>query len=268
MLTAPQLSAGVAAICLIASIAWLASADYPVVNPGKPTTKASPVLILEAAVPAIGDFSQFNVNDVNPFVPFNLRGIESETIKRPPSKTGVKPQPKGPTVEVEKIVLPKLGGPLANGPKVTGVLLSHDSQQVFLTYPGDSKPSTLKPGDSVRGWTLVEVIGTNVVRMKDDATGTVHDLVIAETPNQAKPKKTDDKKDDKKTDQGDVGKKSGTSKAPEQKSAPPPVEKRPEGHKHGDHKNGGEVPGAAPVQPPVPVPAPAPTAPAQQEKML
>ena len=262
MLTAPQLSAGVAGVCLVASIAWLASADYPVVNPGKPTTKATPVVILEAAVPAIGDFTQFNVNDVNPFVPFNLRGVEADSIKRPPSKTGIKPQPKEPTADVPKIVLPKLGGPLANGPKVTGVLLSHDSQQVFLTYPGDSRTTTLKPGDSVRGWTLVEVIGTNVVRMKDDSTGTVHDLVIAETPNQAKPKKADDKKDDKKSDKGDVGKKPGTSKSPEQKSVPPPDQKRPEGHKHGDHKNGGEKPDAAPVPPP------APPAPAQPEKML
>ena len=261
MLTAPQLSAGVAAICLVASVVWLASADYPVVNPGKPTTKADPVLILEAAVPAIGDFTQFNVNDVNPFVPFNLREVEIKTINQPQTKKGVKPPPKEPTAEVLKIVLPKLGGPLANGPKVTGVLLSHDSQQVFLTYPGDSKTTTLKPGDTVRGWTLVEVIGTNVVRMKDDATGTVHDLVIADSPNKARPKKTDDKKDDKKSDKGDGGNKPGTSKAPEQKSVPPPDQKRPEGQKHG-----GGIPEAAPVQPPAP--SPAPPAPAQQEKML
>ena len=259
MLTAPQLCAGVAGLCVVASIAWLATADYPVVNPGKPTTKAAPVLILEAAVPAIGDFTQFNVNDVNPFVPFNLREVETKTIKQPPSK-GVKPQPKGPTVEVEKIVLPKLGGPLANGPKVTGVLLSHDSQHVFLTYPGDTKATTLKPGDSVRGWTLVEVIGTNVARLKDDATGAIHDLVVAETPNQAKPKKEEKKDDAKKddkgaADKGAVGKKPGHSNSPDQ----PPDQPRPEGHKRGEHQNGAPKPEDAPVPPPAPpVPAPQP----------
>ena len=264
MLTAPQLSAAGAAACLILSVAWLASADFPIVDLGKPTTKADPVLILEAAVPAIGDFTQFNVNDVNPFVPFNLREVEIKTIKQPLPKTGGKPPPKGPTVEVPKIVLPRLGGSIANGPKATGVLLSHDSQQAFLTFPGDTKVTIMKPGDSVRGWTLVEVIGTNVARMKDDATGVTHDLVIAETSNQAKPPKIDPKKDDKKEDKGAVGKKPSSPKSGEQKSEPPPEQQRPEGHKHGDHKNGGAKPDAAPVPPPPAMPAPPP----QPEKML
>ena len=268
MLTAPQLSAAGAAACLVLSVAWLATADFPVVDPGKPTTKADPVLILEAAVPAIGEFTQFNVNDVNPFVPFNLRTIEDITIKKPPPKTGGKPPPKGPTVEVPKIVLPRLGGSIANGPKATGVLLSHDSQQAFLTFPGDSKATTMKPGDSVRGWTLVEVIGTNVARMKDDATGVTHDLVIAETRNQAKQKKEDAKKEEKKDykidDKSSVGKKPGSPKSGEQKSEPPPVQQRPEGHKHGDNKNGEAKPDVAPVPPPPAMPAPPP----QPEKML
>ena len=268
MLTAPQLSAAGAAACLILSVAWFATADFPIVDLGKPTTKADPVLILEAAVPAIGEFTQFNVNDVNPFVPFNLREVEIKTIKQPPPKTGGKPPPKGPTVEVPKIVLPRLGGSIANGPKATGVLLSHDSQQAFLTFPGDTKATTMKPGDSVRGWTLVEVIGTNVARMKDDASGVTHDLVIAETPHQAKPPKVDlkkeDKKDDKEPEKGAVGKKPGSPKSGEQKSEPPPEQQRPEGHKHGDHKNDGAKPDAAPVPPPPAMPAPPP----QPEKML
>lgn len=277
MLTAPQLCAGVSALCLVAAIAWLVTAEFPVVDPGKPTTKADPVLILEAAVPAIGDFTQFNVNDVNPFVPFNLREVETKTIKQPPPKTGVKPPPKAQTVEVPKIVLPKLGGSLANGPKATGVLLSHDSEQAFLTFPGDNKATTMKPGDSVRGWTLVEVIGTNVARMKDDATGAIHDLVVAETPNAVKAKKTEEKKEDKKPgkkddktsegktseDKGATGKKTDKPKSPEQNSDQPADNQKPNGHKHGEHKPGGVKPEDAPAPPPAP---PMPAAP--PEKML
>ena len=198
MVNAPQMAAGVAGVSLVLAIAWLATSDFPVVDPGKPTTKAGPVLILEAAVPAIGDFTQFNVNDVNPFVPFTLRTVESQTIKTP-IKTGGKPQPKPIIADVPKIILPKLGAVGPDAPKATGVLLSHDLTQAFLTYPGETKATMLKPGDSVKGWTLVEVIGTNVVRVKDDATGVVHALVIAETANEprAKPEGKDSKKGSK-----------------------------------------------------------------------
>jgi hypothetical protein len=198
MVNAPQMAAGAAGVCLVLAIAWLATSDFPVVDPGKPTTKAGPVLILEAAVPAIGDFTQFNVNDINPFVPFTLRTVESQTIKTP-TRTGGKPQPKPITPEVPKLILPKLGAIGADAPKATGVLLSHDLTQAFLTYPGDTKATMLKPGDSVKGWTLVEIIGTNVVRVKDDATGVVHALVIAETANEprAKPEGKDGKKGNK-----------------------------------------------------------------------
>lgn len=274
MVGAPQLSAALAGACLLAAIAWLVSSEFPVVDPGKPTIKAGPVLILEAAVPAIGTFDQFNINDINPFVPFNLRVTEIGAIKTP-AKIGPKSQPKPQqTPEVPKIVLPKIGASSLNAPKATGVLLSQAGAQAFLTYHGDANATMLKPGDSVKGWTLVEVIGTNVVRMKDDSTGVVHDLVIAETANEAK--KKPDAKDTKETKDGkDVkdasGKKTDASSANEGKPNGQ-IEKADKGNV--DKAKAGKKPGTAkpsndePEPPSVPA---APTPPAAQtppEKML
>lgn len=186
MPTLPQCAAGVAGVCLVAAITWLIISEFPVADPGKPTTKASPIVVLEAAVPAIGPFSLFNVNEENPFVPSHLRKIEILTRRQPVTPANGKPRPEPQVAEVPKPVLPKLGASLANGPRATGVLISREGPQALLTFPGETKGTTLKPGDSVKGWTLVDVIGGNVVRLKDDASGTVHDLVIADTPNSAK----------------------------------------------------------------------------------
>ena len=186
MVNAPQIAAGVASVCLVLAIAWLATSDFPVVDPGKPTTKAGPVLILEAAVPAIGEFTEFNVNHDNPFLPYNIRIEEINTIRTP--QTVPRPPSTLYSADVPKIILPKLGAVGPDAPKATGVLLSHDLTQAFLTYPGETRATLLKPGDSVKGWTLVSVIGTNIVRVKDDATGVVHALVIAETANEPRGK--------------------------------------------------------------------------------
>jgi len=265
MLTAPQLSAGGAAIGLVASIVWLLTAEFPITDPGKPSTKADPVVILEAAVPAIGEFTQFNINDVNPFVPYNLRIIESGISKQPPKPAGnTRPKP-AVSATVPAIILPKLGAAQINAPKATGVLISHDGPQAFMTFPGDNKATTLKPGDSVKGWTLVEVIGTNVARMRDDATGVVHNLVVAETanPSKAKPSKdAGDKSGDKDVD----GKKptaEGKGKSdqkPSLKAAPseaPPADQKPPDQRKPEPKPRGVKPEANDGPPPAPRPAPA-----------
>lgn len=221
MLSAAQTSAGAALLLFGGAVAWLLLADFPVTDLGKATTTASPLMLLEATVPSIGDFNDFNINTENPFIPFNLRPIEIAAIKTAKQPRQPKP-PQIPQVETPKPrELPRLPGPTTTGPRATGVLISKDGVQALLTFPGQPKAALMKPGDTTYGWTLIEVIDGNIVRMKEDATGTTHNLVVPESiaVHKAAPKPDATKPDGKKPD----GK--------------PPSGKGPNGKSPGEHKN-------------------------------
>ncbi len=181
MLSTAQTATGGALVLLAAAIAWLLLTELPVIDLGKATTTASPLIVLEAAVPSIGDFADFNVNTENPFIPFNLRTKEVVAIKeakapRPPKVPSV------PQVDPPKPrELPRLPSATTTGPRATGVLISKDGVQALLTFPGQAKAALMRPGDTVNGWTLTEVIDGNILRMKEDATGTTHNLVVPES---------------------------------------------------------------------------------------
>ena len=180
MATASQAAAGASFLVFAAAATWLALSEYPVPDPGRPTTKAPGLQLLEASVPAIGDFASFNINKENPFIPFKLRDIEKATIDRP------KEGPKKPVIEPKVIVpekpqLPRLAAPGQTGPAATGIVISKDGPQALLTFPGELRGQLLKPGETANGWTLVEVIAGNVARVRQDATGSIQDLVIPET---------------------------------------------------------------------------------------
>ncbi len=200
MLSTAQSAAGGAFLMLGGAVAWLLLSEFPVADPGKPTTSASPLMLLEAAVPSIGDFADFNINTENPFVPAHLRKAEQKAINdakspRPP-KIPVVAQVETPKPRE----LPRLPAPGTTGPRATGVLISKDGIQALMTFPGQAKAALMKPGDTANGWTLVEVLDGNVVRMKEDATGTVHNLVVPESiavhKAAAKPVKPDATKTD------------------------------------------------------------------------
>jgi hypothetical protein len=207
MPSASQLSAAGSVLVLASACAWLVLSEFPVADPGHPTTSAGPLQVLEAAMPAIGDFSDFNVNANNPFIPKDLRIIErDETLRPPPKKnTGSGPGP-GPQPEPVKPQLPTLAAPGQTGPAVTGVLLSQQlGPQAMITFPGGKGATVMKPGESVNGWTLIAVVGGNIVRLKDDASGTTHEFAVPETdnaPSDAPKAKDDSKKDDSKKAEG------------------------------------------------------------------
>lgn len=263
MLTTAQTSAGGAFVLLGAAIAWLLLAEFPVSDPGKATTSAGPLVLLEAAVPSIGDFTDFNVNTENPFVPFNLRKKEVVAIKeaktpRPP-KTPQVAQVDPPPKPKE---LPRLPAPGTTGPRATGVLISKDGTQALVTFPGQAKVALMKPGESANGWTLVEVVDGNVVRLKEDATGTVQNLVVPEsiavhkaTPKPAKPAdgKPTDKADGQKGQQQKPGGPGGQQGNGQQGNGQPPSG-NPQGGKPHDQPHGNDRPVPQLAPPPIPEP--------------
>lgn len=226
MPTTSQAAAGLSFACLAGAGAWLVMSQFPIADPGRPTTDAATLRILEAAVPAIGDFSAFDVNDENPFIPSQLRKIEKETKQSPPAKAGKTPAVKPPVVdEPGKPALPRLPAPGSTGPSATGILLSKDGPQAMLTFPGEKNARVMKPGETVNGWTLVAVEGGNVAQVKQDASGAVLNLVIPEdlTP----PKKPEEKpaeakgKDGEKAKAGQTKELDGKLKGPTQSGKPP-----------------------------------------------
>lgn len=200
MPTASQSAAGFSFLCLAGAGAWLVMSEFQIADPGRPTTSAAAMRILEAAVPSIADFSAFDVNDENPFIPYNLRQIEITTKRTPPQPAGRTPtKPAGAPVvdEPAKPALPRLAAPGSTGPAATGILISKDGPQAMLTFPGEKNARVMKPGETVNGWTLVAVEGGNVARVKQDASGAVLNLVIPEDLLPVKVKKAEPKPDAK-----------------------------------------------------------------------
>src|SRR6478609_1006047 len=83
----PRLAAAVCLVMALAALAYALFSDPVPVDPGAPRTGASPIPLLAASVPPIGDFgSEFNVNPLNPFVPYEVRAVEVKAITNPGTK--------------------------------------------------------------------------------------------------------------------------------------------------------------------------------------
>ena len=178
--TAAHLATGIASLLLVTAGAWLALGDAPVAALGRPTIQAGAVAVLVARPVPIDRFAAFNVNDQNPFIPADQRAVEQQALVPvppiiPPAEPGHQ-QPQPPASRT----LPLLPSAGASCPTATGLLIAKDRAQALLTFPGATHATLMRPGDTVNGWTLVEVSDGNVVRMRDAVSGTVHALVVRE----------------------------------------------------------------------------------------
>ena len=80
----------------------------------------------------------------------------------------------------ERPVLPPLPSPGTRGPAATGIIISRLGPQALLTFPGESNARVMNPGESVNGWTLMEVQGANVALVREDVTGSLQNLLVPE----------------------------------------------------------------------------------------
>jgi hypothetical protein len=172
------LAAGVAALLLIASMAWWLFSTPELIDPGQPTWKGADIVQMKAAVPEIAPFEHFYVNHDNPFVPHHLRVAERDNInpnrprvaQAPPRPVQI-PPPKPPVVVAEpekpKLVLPRLTRPPTNAPIVYGLLVNDGQELLIVRMPDGKESKNLKPGDKIADWTLVSIDSGNLATFLD-----------------------------------------------------------------------------------------------------
>jgi hypothetical protein len=178
MLSPSQATAFATTACLIGVAVWAWLSEFPVADPGRPSTKAEPLVLLEASVPAIGDFSEFQVNDENPFIPSNLRQIETTARQRPKATAGNRT----PVVDIPSQVLPRLTASGSGAPAATGVIIAKGESLAMLTFPGNDHAEVMKIGESRHGWKVQAIEAGNRIMLTEEATGaslplavTIHD---------------------------------------------------------------------------------------------
>lgn len=265
------LAAGLAALLLLASVAWWLLSVPEAIDPGMPTWKGADIVSLKADVPQVGDFKDFYQNDQNPFVPYSARKDEEEkfdkihnpgryTPQQPPVPPMKIQPPRPPVVVVEtekpKLVLPKLSPTPANAPLVYGLISVDGAEALIVRMPGAKDSIRMTPGDKDKGWTLVSIDNGNLATFTDPegheqrfAIGQ-GDLAVIQT-------------DDASTGKGTAGKNLVPKAPPSGPTAqpigpkvdgaiprPPPREERRRPPKEGDKKEGEKIP-PPPQQPPV-----------------
>jgi hypothetical protein len=173
------IAAGIAALLLAASAAWWGLSAPPVSEPGQPTWQGADIVRLTAAVPQIGRFDHFYVNDDNPFVPFGARQDEARKHQelrnprertRPPQPPAI-PPPRAPVVVVEpekpKLVLPRLAAAPSNAPTVYGLVSVDGTEMLIVRMAGAKDSIQLAPGKQADGWTLVSIDSGNLATFID-----------------------------------------------------------------------------------------------------
>jgi len=134
---------------------------------------------LSAAMPPIGPFEAFYVNDDNPFVSWREREAEKKRLQQPVAVV-IKPRPPARIEPIKppelKLPPPKSGG--GDAPKVVGFTKRSDgSVDVLFTLPGETRPHLMKPGEKAGRWTFTAIEDGNVAVFADE-TGRQYRLVI------------------------------------------------------------------------------------------
>lgn len=159
------LSAAGAAACLALAATWA----WPDSGAPASSSRSAPIAVgagLAAAMPRIGDFTQFNINDANPFVPWQLRHGAGMTKvpSQPTDETTPGPTPATPAAPA--LVLPDAPAATA-GPRLVGVLRHGDGVLAHLRL-ADGRLVALRPGAMADGWTLAALAA-------DGASAELHD---------------------------------------------------------------------------------------------
>lgn len=166
-----------------AAVSWLVLSEHAVTDPGAPRTRADAVRRMEASVPSIAPFEQFNVNNENPFIPYSARQAERDAINQKPKPTAAKP-----AVEVIAPVakpLPRVGQGAGDAPQALGVISRADGSQQLVLREG-AADRLVAIGGEVGAWTLVG-IENGTVALWRDARGRVSRHMIGDGDGTAAP---------------------------------------------------------------------------------
>lgn len=196
-----------------AAVAWLVLSEHPVVDPGAPRTRAEPVRRLEAAVPSIAPFKDFNVNDENPFIPYNQRLAERMALQSRPKPTAPVKPPAEVLVPAPK-PLPRLNQGVGDAPRALGVIGRPDGSQQLVLREG-AGDRLVAVGGEVGTWTLAGIENGSVALWRD-ARGRVARHMIGDGDGAAAPATAPASKPTKPA-KPEAGKPSGQPRAPVRK---------------------------------------------------
>jgi hypothetical protein len=167
---------------LIVALITMSLSDPAVARTGRLTYKGAPLVLLRASKPEIGPFEEFNVNDDNPFIPWQDRNDQSQLIsgrrKSGPTKPVEKPVIR-PVVKPPKLVLPRLTPAIPEAPRAIGLIGSADYAVLLVRSPDAASDIPVPIGGTTNGWTLLEVESGNVA-VWEDPSGTKHRFPIGE----------------------------------------------------------------------------------------
>jgi hypothetical protein len=194
-----RLAALIAAVVLLAALAWWQTSDPQVATPGKPVYNGPISRGMKADVQPLPGFGAFYVNLENPFVPFNQREHDKHIEDPPPRPPTRPPAPTRPTVIPPRppvlvteylpkpVDLPRLAPAAATAPQCIGLIGGEESQLLVVRMPGAEGSVTLKVGQTVDGWTLVLIDNSNQAHFTDPSGATEifpigdGDLAVAQT---------------------------------------------------------------------------------------
>ncbi len=172
-------SAVLAILVLVAVCAWWWLTVLEPPRAPVPGYRGAPFEPLSAAMPPIGDFDVFYINDDNPFVPWREREAEKKRLQQPQTVV-VKARPPAKIEPIKtpelKLPQPRTGG--GDAPRVVGFTRRPDGTvDVLFTLPGETHPRLVQPGERVGRWTFNTIEDGNVALFTDE-TGRKYRLVI------------------------------------------------------------------------------------------
>lgn len=175
--TASALAAG---LLLILAVINAVLSEAELRGLGRMTYQGDALVRLRAAVPDIDSFEFFNVNKLNPFIPFHMRGPEMEAGNRrdngiPPPPPVRKNQAPPPPPRLPPLVYPKLNATPADAPRAVGLIGTETTTMLLVRQGAVAVPVPI--GGTMNGWTLVEVAGGNQA-VWDDPSGTRHTFPV------------------------------------------------------------------------------------------
>jgi hypothetical protein len=171
LLAAAQPAALVGGLLLVGGIAALTLYEPSSAIPGPLRLDGKPVALVAASRPDIGPFEAYNVNQENPFVPYQERVQIKNKLNEKPVKVAPPPPPpppdkKGPIVltpPIPPLELPAIEASTGTRPLAFGVLSINGMTEIQVLMPGQTEPQILRPGDTAVGWTLRSVEHGSVV---------------------------------------------------------------------------------------------------------
>ncbi len=161
----PQALCFLVALSLAALAAvWRGLAQDEPIALDAPTTDSAAVVPLIATTPIIPPFAHFDVNNLNPFVPFAVREAERQRIENPTPPAPppeIIQRPPEPELPPEPLRLPVLSRAKDPVPECVGLIAHASGRRALLVRmrPGEP-PGSLTVGEDVDGWRLDAIDGT------------------------------------------------------------------------------------------------------------